>query len=81
MNQKTILLICQDIYRRFPTMKGRKPRVRSFNMPKAKPSSRSPKYLLTFKGQSITSSGKTIPNYVRVVANDQGRILKITMSR
>jgi len=82
MNQKIVQVICQEVYRRFPTMRGRKPNVRSFRIPKAKkPSTRSSRYLLTFKGQAITSSGKTIPNYVRVVANDKGRILKITMSR
>jgi hypothetical protein len=80
MNQKTIQDITQEVYRRFPEVRGKKPKVRAMETPKSRSITRSSVSLLTFQGQAVTSSGKTMPYYVRVVANEHGRILKITMS-
>jgi len=80
MNQKTIQDISQEVYRRFPEVRGKKPKVRAIALPKSRSIARSTVSLLTFQVQAVTSSGKTMPYYVRVVANEQGRILKITMS-
>lgn len=80
MNQKLIQHISQEVYRRFPEVRGKKPKVRSLDLPKSRSISRSPISLLTFQGQAVTSTGKAMPYYVRVVVNEQGRILKITMS-
>ena len=81
LNQKVIQVVSHEIYRRFPEVKGKKPRVQQRSTTKGRSifSSR-PTYLLTFRGQAATSTNKTMPYWVRVVINDQGRILKITMS-
>jgi hypothetical protein len=80
MNQKLIQNISQEVYRRFPEVRGKKPRVRSLELPKSRSISRILVSVLTFQGQAVTSTGKAMPYYVRVVANEHGRILKITMS-
>jgi len=80
MDQKFIQIISQEVYRRFPEVRGKKPKVRSLNLPNSRSITRSPVCLLTFHGQAVTSTGKSLPYCVRVVANEQGRILKITMS-
>ena len=86
MDQKLIQAISHEIYRRFPEVQGNRPKVRMLNLPKPRPISRSPIYLLIFQGRPLTSpvknnaAGKVLPYYVRVVANEQGRILKISMS-
>jgi len=80
MNQKLIQDISQEVYNRFPEVRGKKPKVRSIKFPKTRSITRSPVYLLIFQNQSVTSTKRTLPYYVRVVINEQGRILKITMS-
>jgi hypothetical protein len=49
---------------------------------KAAPPNGSPEtYLLTFQGKADIGQGKSMPRLVRVVANQQGKILKISTSR
>jgi len=37
-------------------------------------------YLLTFSGKALTASGKSMPRVVRVTADANGRVLKISTS-
>lgn len=71
--EKTALdKVCQQIYRRFPPMQGKRPKVSSQS---------SDRFLLIFSSSGKTPDGKTIAQTLRVVAASDGRILKTTMNR
>jgi hypothetical protein len=80
MDPSLIKRISQDIYRRFPEFVGISPKVRVQAM-KEKPSSGLQTFLLTYNHQANLPDHKTLPRWVRVVANEQGKIIKITTSR
>jgi len=79
MDDKIIKNISNQVYRRFPEVRDSKPKVRLQS--KTKPMSDLSTYLLTYCGEGTTANGKTIPRYVRVVADAKGKILKMTTSR
>lgn len=64
--------VCASVYRQFPEVKGVTPQV------KALPAD---KYQLIFHGKAKTEDGKTLPRTVRVVSDENGKILKLTTSR
>jgi len=80
MNQKQVDKISKEIYRRFPEVNGKKPQIRKRQLVKKRSILRSNTYSLTYRGQSKTLLNKTMPFYVRAVVNEDGKILKITMS-
>jgi hypothetical protein len=80
MNQNQINKISEEIYRRFPEVNGKKPQVNKRQFAKKRSILRSNTYSLTYRGQSKTLLNKTIPFYVRAIVNENGKILKITMS-
>ena len=81
MDSKLIKTISNQVYKRFPELSGSRPQVRRQNQPGARSAPASPTYLLIYKGSAKTANGKSIPRPVRVTANTQGKILKITTSR
>jgi hypothetical protein len=81
MNEKLIENICLEVYRRFPELRGKRPRVQPFSLERNNLANASPKFLLTFSGQATTATNKTLPCLVRVVVSAQGKILKMSMSR
>jgi hypothetical protein len=64
--------ICAEVYRQFPEVKGNSPEV------KAMPGD---KYQLVFHGKVKTEDGKSLNRTVRVVADETGRIIKLSTSR
>jgi hypothetical protein len=80
MDPKLVKSISTEIFRRFPEIAGSQPRVSTQAAPKSA-AHPIPTYLLTYRGSARTSDGKSIPRIVRVIANAQGRILKVTTSR
>jgi hypothetical protein len=76
MEPRLVKSISSRVYRQFPEVKGVKPKVRLQSG-----SGDTSKYLLTFQGEVLTSTGKAMPRLVRVVASGGGDILKITTSR
>ncbi|MBE0408760.1 MAG: hypothetical protein IBX69_03400 [Anaerolineales bacterium] len=79
MDTKLIDNISQQVFRRFPDVTGSKPKVRLQTKPGGASSSKT--YLLTFTGKAVTPNGKSIPRYVRVIADENGKILKMSTSR
>ena len=77
LNQKQIDLINKEVYKRFPEVRGKNPQVLRRKLPKTRSIVRSNTYSLTYRCQS---KNKAIPYCVRVIVNEEGRILKITMS-
>ena len=85
MEPETVDSISKSIHRRFPEVAGVKPKVRKQQIPESQkhkfnnPGKRN--YLLTYKKNIKGPKGQTIPRWVRVVANPNGRIIKITTSK
>jgi len=81
MNDRMIAFICREVYQRHPELLGVRPKIQIYGSENARTSGPSPKYLLVFKGKGETASQKSIPLFLRVVVNDQGKILRMSMSR
>ena len=72
MNKDMLDKVCRQVYRKFPTVANHRPKVTSQG---------NDRYLLIFSGAGKTPDGKTIQQTVRVVATEDGRIIKSSMSR
>ncbi len=72
MDKKTLTSICNQVYSRFPEVKGCHPRIQAHG---------DSGQILIFKGQATTADGKSIPRVVRVVVDQNGKINKMTTSR
>ena len=80
MDQRLVKSISNEVYRRFPETSGKRPKVQALHHSGGRSISKVSTYLLIFQGQATTSTRKSLPYCVRVVANEQGDILKISMS-
>jgi hypothetical protein len=72
MDDKSKDKVCSSVYRQFPEMRGAHPTVKS--LPGGK-------YQLIFHGKAEAADGKTIERTVRVAADENGKILKLSTSR
>lgn len=81
MEPKLVKSISIQVYRRFPEVAEKKPKVRLQSTPKGKDQTTQVTYLLTYQTKAEVQGGKTLNRYVRVVADQKGKILKITTSR
>ena len=77
MQPASIQTVCQQVYARFPNLRGIRPKVER-QQPAGNTDPSASRYLLIFKTQSVTANGKTMFFAVRVVADAQGSILKLT---
>lgn len=75
MNPNSVRKIEKQIYRQFPEVSGKRPKIIQ------QKSARSSNFLLTFNGRVEGPGGNIFKRTVRVVADDSGRILKVTTSR
>jgi hypothetical protein len=75
MDPTIVRNVSLEIYRRFPEFKGVSPKVQKQS------ASGSPVYLLIFRSQAKLGDGKTLARSVRVVVNEQGKIVKVSTSR
>ncbi len=64
--------IYQKVYQKFPEVAGKKPT--RHNQPDGKT-------LLIFKGESISATGIKIPKVIRVIVDQNGKIIKMSTSR
>ncbi len=84
MDPKALKSIVTQVHRRFPEFVDSQPKVRLQVSPQAKSIPAQPTYLITFRStaQATSSTGmKSITRWVRVVASESGKIIKITTSR
>ena len=70
MERETVVKISKQVYRQFPEVSRSKPAIKP----------QGDNYLLLFRGSAITASGHKIERNVRVVADKNGRIMKVTTS-
>lgn len=79
MNDKQLKSITTKVFRQFPEVAGAQPKVKRQSGQSSKSSSTT--YLITYRGKSKTADGKSITRIVRVTANENGKIIKISTSR
>lgn len=72
MDKKAIDRVCSQIFRRFPPLKNAAPKITKQG---------EGRYLLIFSASGEGPDGRKIQHTVRVVASEEGRILKTSMSR
>lgn len=72
MDSKLIDVINKQVYRKFPEVNGVKP------VASSRPGEQ---VLLVYKGSALTPDGRSMPRAVRVVADAQGKIIKMTTSK
>jgi hypothetical protein len=72
MDQQTLEKICTQVNKRFPETLKKKPKVKPYDENMS---------LLIFDFKATTADGRLMPRTVRVIANDHGKIIKITTSR
>jgi hypothetical protein len=84
MKPQRLKAVIAQVQQRFPEFAGCQPKVRLQEAPQPKSASSRPTYLLTFQRttnlHTITGS-KALLRWVRVVVDEDGKILKITTSR
>ena len=73
--------ISSQIYRQFPEIRDARPNVQNQPGAKSAASGGPGRYVLTFKGSGHGPGGQTINRIVRVVADDRGKVLKVSTSR
>ena len=73
--------ISRQIYRQFPEIRDARPMVQNQAGAKSAGHSGSDQYVLTFQGSGQGPGGRTINRIVRVVADDRGKVLKVSTSR
>jgi hypothetical protein len=75
LSKSQVDAICRQVYRRFPELRGARPRVRTEGRNGRE------RYVLSFKGTVRASDGASLPVSVRAVADANGRVIKMTSSR
>jgi hypothetical protein len=80
LSSSQIESIARQVYRQFPEIKDARPAVQ--NQAGAKtPGADGNRFVLTFKGKGQGPGGQSIVRIVRVVADERGKVLKISTSR
>lgn len=75
LSRSQIDAISQQVYQKFPELKGAAPQVQ--NQASAKMTRGAEHYLVIYKGRSV----ENIVRVVRVTADARGRVLKLSTSR
>jgi len=76
VDQATIQKITRSVGKKFPEMNRVKPSVRKQSSGKG-----NDQFLLTYKGKADLPGGRKISRIVRVVADERGRIIKMSTSK
>lgn len=79
LSSTQIAAISRQVYRQFPEVRDASPSVQ--DQAGAKSLLGGSRYTLTYRGRGQGPGGKTINRIVRVVADDRGRVLKMSTSR
>ena len=81
MDREIIRVVNKEVYRRFPEMVGKEPKVRSQRASQNNAENSVKTYLLVYSNSVQVLAGNTLHRYIRVTINEKGKILKISTSR
>ena len=73
--------INNNVYRQFPELSGVQPSIQQQATSKGASGKTSITYLLIYHSKAQVGNHNSMPRVVRVVVNEQGKILKLTTSR
>lgn len=76
MDKSTLAKITRKVARKFPEMEGVRP-----SLKRKCESNNILQYEVTFKGSAELPGGKTMRRVVRVIADEKGRILRMSTSK
>jgi len=77
VDRETVGKISSTVVGQFPEMDGVKPAIRR----QAPPGDSPALFLLTYKAAARLPNGKSLQRVVRVVADDEGHVIRISTSR
>jgi hypothetical protein len=77
MDEQMVQAVSREIYRRFPELQGKQPRVQSYRAGKSKPFVG---YVFSYASLAMVAPGRQLAFNVRVITDEQGKIVKITAS-
>jgi hypothetical protein len=77
MKQEAIEKVNRKVSKQFPELGSIRPTVRS----QSKSSNSKQKFTLTYKGKATLPNGRTMSRIVRVVADETGKIVKMSTSK
>ena len=72
MEARLVDSVTQEIYRRFPDFSGVSPKLKKYS---------EKQFLLIFEKKVQLADGKPLQKIIRVVADEKGKIKKVTASR
>ena len=81
LSSSQIDAIARQVYRQFPEIKEARPAVQNQPGAKTPGAPGGSRFVLTFKGKGQGPGGQSILRIVRVVADERGKVLKISTSR
>lgn len=76
MDHSVITRLSRTVTRKYPEMASVKPSVRKQSKPGG-----GTQFLLTYKGKAQLPGGRTMSRIVRVVADENGRLLRMSTSK
>lgn len=77
MNREASERVSKKVRKQFPEMKGVKPSIKT----QRSPNGESTNFLLTYKGSAELPGGRTMRRVVRVVADEKGRVIRLSTSK
>lgn len=80
MDQKIVQKISRTIYSRFPELNGSRPTIKP-NRSQPKNANSKGTFFLTFQKSVLRPDGVKIPRSVRVLANEKGKIIRVSTSK
>lgn len=76
MDKSTLAKLTKEVARKFPEMEGVRP-----SLKRKCESNNGLQYEVTYKGSAELPGGKTMRRIVRVIADEKGRILRMSTSK
>jgi hypothetical protein len=77
MNRDAVEKVNRKVTKQFPEFKSVRPSVRS----QSKSTNRVQKFTLTYKGKAALPNGRMISRIVRVVADENGKVIRMSTSK
>lgn len=75
MDAKKLDAVCDQVYRKFPEVKGVRPKLQPLSKGKAST------HVLIFSSHATAANGTSLNRVVRVVVNEDGQIVKMSTSK
>ncbi len=75
MDAKLLSSICEQVYRKYPEVRGSRPKLQPLSK------GTTTQHVLLFSGKSSTANGGSLSHTVRVVVNGEGKIVKMSSSK